>query len=174
MAQANWDLIQEIFIKHGVDDEGNLAAACATVAVETGLTFKPEKEQGDDAYFTSNYYFNAAVRKALGNTSPGDAIRFCGRGFIQVTGRFNYVKASEAIGINLLVNPELACIPKYASEILWWYWNSRSLVRLGRQVQQDTKPVNKLLIYQEIRRRVNGGLSGLTVYLEVLKDLHAL
>jgi putative chitinase len=41
-------------------------------------------------------------RRDLGNTQPGDGRRFKGRGPIQLTGRANYQRAGQALGLNLV------------------------------------------------------------------------
>ena len=56
--------------------------------------------------------------KDLGNTVPGDGKRFMGRGYVQLTGRRNYEKASRLLGCNLLANPDLAMDPDTAAKIL--------------------------------------------------------
>lgn len=58
----------------------------------------------------------------MGNTEPGDAYRYRGRGYIQLTGKNQYADAGEALGLDLLGNPDLAARPEHASRIATWYW----------------------------------------------------
>ena len=44
----------------------------------------------------------------LGNNQPGDGPRFKGRGYIQLTGRWNYGHYGKMIGVDLVNNPQLA------------------------------------------------------------------
>src|SRR5688500_6448378 len=46
-------------------------------------------------------------RKDLGNTEPGDGVRFRGGGLIQLTGRYNVTEASEDLGVDYVNNPRL-------------------------------------------------------------------
>jgi hypothetical protein len=47
-------------------------------------------------------------RASLGNTQPGDGVRFKGRGLVQITGRRNYTDWGKRLGLNLVGKPELA------------------------------------------------------------------
>jgi len=57
-------------------------------------------------------------RQDLGNTHPGDGKRYMGRGFVQITGRANYNKASLATGRDLVGNPDQALDPDIAARII--------------------------------------------------------
>lgn len=98
-----------------------VAYALATAWHETARTMQPIKERGGTAYFKRLYDIkgsNPRLAKRLGNTEPGDGARFCGRGYVQLTGRANYAKASRKLGVDLVDNPDLAMRPDLAAEIM--------------------------------------------------------
>jgi predicted chitinase len=102
-----------------------LAQFMAQVAHET-LGFQRLVEVGSKEYF--NRYdpeHNPKKAKILGNVKKGDGLRYKGRGFIQITGRDNYNRAGQALGIDLVNNPKLASTPDVAAKIAVWYWKSR-------------------------------------------------
>lgn len=57
-------------------------------------------------------------RVDLGNTQPGDGKRFMGRGYVQITGRANYNRASTIVGRDLVVDPDLTMDPEIAARII--------------------------------------------------------
>lgn len=52
----------------------------------------------------------------------GDDRTYGGRGYIQLTGDFNYGPAGEYFGIDLLGNPDLALSLEWSAPIARWYW----------------------------------------------------
>jgi hypothetical protein len=52
----------------------------------------------------------------------GNAARYRGRGFIQITGAANYRSAGEFLGLDLLGNPDLAINGLASPTIAAWYW----------------------------------------------------
>ncbi|OBZ93765.1 chitinase [Pararhizobium polonicum] len=107
--------------KYAADDDRYLAYILATAHHETGRVFQPIKEWGGDKYFHNNYDIQGnrpAVARMLGNTVPGDGVKYCGRGFVQLTGRRNYTDWSKRLNIDLVGKPELALGLATASEIL--------------------------------------------------------
>ena len=86
-------------------------------------------------------------RTDLGNTQPGDGVRFKGRGPIQLTGRNNYRAAGKALGIDLENNPKRAADPDVGFRTAAWFWNSRNLNTLrGRgQLRRDHPPHQRRL-----------------------------
>lgn len=90
----------------------------ATAAHETDQTMQPITEYGGRKYFEK--YDTGKLAKALGNTpqADGDGYTYRGRGYVQLTGRANYAKAGEALGLDLLHKPDLALQPSVAALIL--------------------------------------------------------
>lgn len=92
----------------------------------------------------------------LSNTVKGGGSKYRGRGLIQITGRANYAACGEALGLNLVNQPELLEQPQYACMSAAWFWATRGLNTLTDQDQFNT-----------ITRRINGGLNGLQNRLEI-------
>jgi putative chitinase len=89
-------------------------------------------------------------RADLGNTEDGDGFKFHGRGIIQLTGRDSYERCGEAIGADLINQPQLLVEPHYAALSAGWFWRKRDLNSLA-----DIKD------YETMTKRINGGLVGL-------------
>lgn len=106
---------------HPQADRRWLAYLLATAFHETAATMQPLREFGSAAYFDRRYGpegRNPVLARALGNSQPGDGARFCGRGFVQLTGRRNYAEWSQRLGVDLLGHPDLAQQPALAATIL--------------------------------------------------------
>lgn len=88
-------------------------------------------------------------REDLGNTSPGDGVRYKGRGLIQITGKRNYLLCGLGLSLPLLETPELLEEPVHAARSAGWFWyneNLNSLADMG--------------LFEKVTRRINGGVNG--------------
>lgn len=54
-----------------------------------------------------NTVYGGGKGASLGNTAPGDGYKYRGRGFVQSTGKYNYAKLGQALGLDLVNKPEL-------------------------------------------------------------------
>lgn len=88
-------------------------------------------------------------RVDLGNTEPGDGIRYKGRGLIQITGRANYQVCGDSLGLPLLEHPELLEQPENAARSAGWFWAWKRLNDLADAGD-----------FVRITKRINGGLNG--------------
>ena len=86
----------------------------------------------------------------MGNTSPEEAAAFIGRGLIQLTGKDNYMAFGEAIGEDLVANPQLVEEPRYAALSAGWFFNKRNLNALADVMDIET-----------MSKRINGGTIGM-------------
>lgn len=88
----------------------------------------------------------------IGNTSPGDGVRYKGRGVIQVTGKYNYQIVSQGLGYDFVSNPEeLANVPWCIDSAVWW-WNNHSLSEIADANTQES--------FDRTTRIINGGYNG--------------
>ena len=125
-------------------DGVELAALLAQTAHET-MNFRRMAEAGSAATFKRyDPKFSPRRAKILGNTKAGDGERYKGRGYIQLTGRYNYRRAGEALGLPLEQRPELAEDPEVAAKIAIWYWKRRVQPRVSdfEDVSAVTRPIN--------------------------------
>lgn len=97
------------------------AYALATAYHETAHTMQPIREFGGPKYLTRMYDVTGArpsLARKMGNTEPGDGVRFCGRGYVQLTWKVNYAKAGAKLGVDLVANPDKAMRPDIAARIM--------------------------------------------------------
>lgn len=82
----------------------------ATIFHETAYTMQPITERG------SYSYFKYLIGK-LGIKTLAMANQYKGRGYVMITGFVNYLLFTKILGIPLIDNPELACVPENAWKI---------------------------------------------------------
>ena len=104
-------------------------------------------------------------RKDLGNTEVGDGQKFCGRGCIQLTGKFNYLAYSAFIkDESVITNPELLTQPEHAAKSAAWFFATHRI--------NDLADAGDVLA---ATKRINGGTTGLAertaIYNKILKVL---
>jgi len=156
----HWPLVESALQASTDAYSDNVAvAALATIRVECPL-FAPQKEKGGNSYYVSHYWENIAVRQGLGNLSDVDAIRYPGRGFIQLTGRWNYKHFGEKLGLDLVNFPEQAMEPEPAARIFALFFKERGCIDSANNRKWET-----------LRKQVNGGQNGLEQFLYYITAL---
>lgn len=134
------DHLNTAMLEHSINNQEREAAFIAQLAHESGSFRYVEEIASGQAY---------EGRTDLGNTHAGDGVRFKGRGLIQITGRANYAKCGEALGIDLITEPELLEKPEWACKSAAWFWDMRGLNDLADKGD-----------FLRITKRINGGTNG--------------
>lgn len=131
---SNWPRILQCLEALGIGDDLTQVAALATIAVETGFTFKPIKEfdNKDHTYLKSKKYYP-----------------YFGRGYVQITWDYNYKAYGKLLGIDLVNNPDLALQPDVAAFILAAYFRDKHIDKAAAASD-----------WRRVRTVVNGGLNG--------------
>lgn len=158
---TSWPAVLRALQAAGLSDPDSVIVALATIGTET-TTFLPIDEQGPPGYF-DQYEPHTSTGRVLGNTHPGDGARFKGRGFIQLTGRWNYGHFGRAVGEALVERPERANLPDVAARIFVAYLTERGVAECARQGD-----------WREARRRVNAGLAGFDRFSALVNALQRL
>lgn len=152
LAQSQVDAFEVIFNTFP-DDVSiyQMAYAFATVFHETARTMEPITEYGSNSYF-NKYEPGTPIGKTLGNTEPGDGAKYKGRGYVMITGRSNYQRATDELKHDFINHPEDACIPEYARPIMrrgcWEGWfTGKKFTDYIHGIEKD---------YYNCRRVING------------------
>jgi peptidoglycan L-alanyl-D-glutamate endopeptidase CwlK len=156
--KTNLPKVLDALAERNLGDKPMVLMALATIRAETA-SFMPIAE-GQSRFNTSpggaafDLYDN---RKDLGNRGKPDGARFCGRGFIQLTGRANYERLGAVIGLGnqLIENPERASDPVIAAKLLAAFLAAKELAIKQALLAGDLKTARKL---------VNGGSHGLDAF----------
>lgn len=93
-------LIINVCAAHGLL-RNQAAYVLATAYHETAHTMQPVREYGGETYLRSKKYYP-----------------YVGMGFVQLTWRENYEKASKKLGVDFVSNPKLLLKPEHAAKIL--------------------------------------------------------
>lgn len=138
-----------------------LAAAQCTNPNRIAM-FLAQTGEESDGYNTTEEYADGSEyegRADLGNTQPGDGVRYAGRDFIQVTGRSNYTRLSAwaysrgqvPTPTFFVDNPDALATDRYAFLGCVWYWTqARNMNAIA-----DTDDI------VAVTKAVNGGTNGL-------------
>ena len=174
----NWyDALCELLPKYGITSERRVAhflSQCAHESagfkrLEENLNYsakalravfgryfgEPPKADADEyarnPEMIANRVYNDEFRKyKMGNTQEGDGWRFRGRGLKQLTGRDNYTRFGDSVGMTAEEAAEYVATPAGAIESACWFWDTNNLNDIA-----DTDDVKRMT------KKINGGSIGL-------------
>jgi peptidoglycan L-alanyl-D-glutamate endopeptidase CwlK len=155
--------------KKGLDDPEMLTYALATIAAEStnftpateGVKRSPGLSTNDGSNTTPGGTPYDKYANKNGNQGPVDAERYKGRGYVQLTGKGNYIDTGRAINRpDLVNNPDIATDPALAGPLLAQFLKTRES-RIRTALQADDP--------EAARRVVNGGINGMRNFLPALQ-----
>lgn len=152
----NWPKIDRALRRAHIAQVGTRIAALATVLTEVGPRLRPINEYGGRRYFARMY----DGRRDLGNTHRGDGVRYHGRGYIQLTGRWNYRTYGRRLHLSLQRRPRLALRPGVSARVLAAYFQRHHISAAARHGY-----------WRRTRRAVNGGHYGWCRYQHWVRQL---
>jgi predicted chitinase len=144
--------LQAAMTEFAIEAPARAAAFLAQLAHESGQFRFMEEIWGPTAA-QRRYEPPTSLATTLGNTEAGDGKRFKGRGPIQITGRANYRRFGDLLGVDMVSDPARAAVPDLAFRIASLFWSKKGLNELADRATADA--------FREITRRINGGFNGL-------------
>jgi putative chitinase len=105
-------------------------------------------------------------RMGNGPESSGDGAKFCGRGYIQLTGKDNYTAFGKSINEDMSANPDKVA-SSYALLSAAWFFSKNGLHKMADEGASD-------LVVTKITKRVNGGTIGLPDRIKHFKEYYSL
>ena len=107
-----------------------------------------------------------ANRMGNGNEASKDGFKYLGRGFIQLTGKANYLEFDKSVPEDIMANPELVAT-KYPLASAAWFWNKNGLNEIADKGATDA-------VVKSITKRVNGGTIGLEDRIQHFNEFYSL
>ena len=107
-----------------------------------------------------------ANRMGNGNEVSKDGFKYLGRGFIQLTGKANYLEFDKSVPEDIMANPELVA-SKYPLASAAWFWNKNGLNEIADKGATDA-------VVKSITKRVNGGTIGLADRIQHFNEFYSL
>ena len=107
-----------------------------------------------------------ANRMGNGNEASKDGFKYLGRGFIQLTGKANYLEFDKSVPEDIMANPELVA-SKYPLASAAWFWNKNGLNEIADKGATDA-------VVKSITKRVNGGTIGLADRIQHFNEFYSL
>jgi putative chitinase len=105
-------------------------------------------------------------RMGNGDESTKEGFKFRGRGYIQLTGKSNYVKFTQFIGEDCTSNPDLVA-NKYPLASAAFFFNNNNLWSICDLGSSDD-------VVTKVTKRVNGGTNGLADRITKFKKYYSL
>ena len=107
-----------------------------------------------------------ASRMGNGDESSKEGFKFRGRGYLQTTGKSNYIKLGKFLGEDLVTNPDLVAT-KYPLASAAFFFDSNKLWSICDKGADDATVT-------AVTKRVNGGTIGLDHRLKEFKKIYSL
>jgi putative chitinase len=105
-------------------------------------------------------------RMGNGPESSGEGSKFCGRGYIQLTGKDNYTAFGKSINEDMTTNPDKVA-SDYALLSAAWFFSKNGLHKMADGGATDA-------VVTSITKRVNGGTIGLADRIKHFKEYYSL
>ena len=143
---------------YGVNNERRATAFIAQTAHESGC-YRYRVELWGPTLLQAGYW----RRRDLGNYAPAHGFMYRGRGYLQITGRANYVAISRALRRDFVRQPEKLGSLTYAALSAAWWWRSHGCNQFA-----DRRD------FTGLTRRINGAATwGPPSHLAMRKALYA-
>jgi putative chitinase len=105
-------------------------------------------------------------RMGNGSEPTGEGFKFRGRGYIQLTGKDNYIAFDKVVEEDLITNPDLVSI-KYPLLSAAWFFHKNGLHKIADEGATEA-------VVTKITKRVNGGTIGLVDRLKHFNEYYNL
>ena len=121
----------------------------ATVKAESNFVAQSEVITEENA--------NRNYARTDGNSAPGDGFKYRGRGYIQHTGKNQYIALSKFLGVDLVNEPDKLNSPTLAAKaIVWFFLKYKNFIIKNIQDLDDITKVNKAVAFHGVEKGAAG------------------